>query len=78
MEIFEVVVNLLNEFILEKAFYQKYPLKTRLPYMILYETVMILLLALAIFLGIHIICHDVFSIGISVRKKIGIYPHLNQ
>ena len=48
-----MVVDLLNQFILEKAFHKKYPLKTRLPYIVLYETVIILLLALAIFLGIN-------------------------
>lgn len=55
MEIFEVVLDVLNEFITSKAFNKDIKLIKRLPYIFIYELVLLLLCVLASFLSFNFI-----------------------
>lgn len=58
MEIFEVVLDVLNEFIISKAFNKDVKLIKRLPYIFIYEFVLLLLFVLASFLSLNFIVTD--------------------
>lgn len=55
MEIFEVILDILDELIIDRAFNKKINIKKRLPYIIIYYTVIIILCAFTLFLAISFI-----------------------
>ena len=55
MEVFEIMLDILDNLIFDKAFNKKINRKRRLSYILLYYMVIILLLAFAIFLGVNYI-----------------------
>ncbi len=55
METFEVVLDILNELIVDKAFNKKNNIKKRLPYILIYYIVIISLCTFTLFLAINLI-----------------------
>lgn len=55
MEVFEIMLDILDNLISDKAFNKKISLKRRLPYIFIYYIVIILLLVFAIFLSFNYI-----------------------
>lgn len=55
MEVFEVILDILDNLIVDKAFNKKISLKKRLPYIFIYYIVTIFLLFFSIFLSVNYI-----------------------
>ena len=55
MEAFEVILDILNELIVDKAFNKKNNIKKRLPYILIYYIVIISLCTFILFLAINLI-----------------------
>ncbi len=55
MEVFEIILDVLNNLIVDKAFNKKIKFKKRLLYIFIYYTLIILLLVLTVFFGINYI-----------------------
>lgn len=55
MEVFEIILDILDNLILDKAFNKKINLKKRLTYIFIYYVIIIFLLAFAIFLSVNYI-----------------------
>lgn len=62
MEAFEVIIDILNELIIDKAFNKDRKLTKRLPFILFYYVIILLLLVLSLFLGInYILINNIFG-----------------
>ena len=71
MEAFEVIIDILNELIIDKAFNKDRKLTKRLPFILIYYVTILLLLVLSLFLGInYILVNNIFGYLILILSLI--------